>query len=698
MKPSLCFLLLFFAKVFSYDSLLKFITIDTAPHDGTRRFLWSAHAYTTEVEVLEKPSSETTKLSPLVDYISSIESITNVLYCDSTFLALAGTSLDIMERWKGTGKDVLLDIAQNDVHFNVNCIMGKASHVLQVIKQLSVTASSSRDTGYTISEMLNFQSNISIALDVESTVFLNIDRFSDAVGYTADRLKFVNFETNDRPPILIGSVNSYNTFIRLTNHVPGVFDLEKLKSKKKASKDEFMPWNFFKISADTREYFNQDQSHYKIMVTALFVKEDAPFLDMVLDRFKSLQWLSKRRVMLVFCRLKHRDHVITRFIANMPGKSNYHKIIFYNSTTEETKTNFNMHKTVLDVCSEYNCTWIWNQDSDVINIQGSALQELAIFNLSLIAPLTLSSINSNNPRPNFWGGTTDIGFYERSPDYFDIANRRLAGLFAVPYVGGAYLVKAEVIKDLSYYDPVYKDSDLDVVFCNSVRKSGHFFFLKADKVDCMFINGRTNESIDNPFFEHFAENKSPFYLGYYMKWDHIRQRDWKHSSATPMQNPCDQVYIMELFTENFSHNIVSAALSSNKWSLNEWYKQWNVFESISLDDLGFSEGWAAFSLDYMHTAIYRKFGYQSPCTPIQSFVMKMTNESTATESLEGLGVFTALISISSGSEGGSIIFNDNCEATLKIGDFVLFPSRLTHTIRFIPPKNGTMMNLISFYN
>ena len=700
MRPALILFIICmcFASTVCLDNLFKFITVDTAPHDGSKRFLWGAQVYGIDVEVIKSPSSAN-NFSIVTGVIASLEYPSNILYCESKFLALAGTAPDIMKRWKDSRKDVLLDINLQDSSCHLNCILGNASNVLYVMKKLSAFTPSPTDTMDTIIQQVSYNSNISISQDENSMVFLKLDQFIDAVGYSPDRLKFVNFETNDTPPLLIGSLKSYNLFIRLTNHVPGIFDLEKLSKGKRVSKDVYKPWNFFRLFSDATVYYKEDESRYQTMVSALFIKEDVPLLDLVLNRFKSLQWLSKQRVILIFCRLRHRDHVVNNFIAKMKGHANYLEIKFFNSTTEETKTNLNMHEKVQEVCNKYNCSWIWYQDSDVMNIQGSTLQELAIFNVSIISPLTLSDLYVDNPRPNFWGDTTDTGFYRRSPDYFEIIQRKLAGLFAVPYISGAYLVKAEVMKELSYHDPIYKDEDIDIVFSNSVRKSGHFLFLKADRSDCLFVNGRTNSSVTHPFLEHFEENKTPFYLGFFMKWNHTRIRDQTSSDVSPIQNPCDDVYVMEIFTEAFTHNLKSAALSSDKWSFKELYKGWNVLETVSLDDLGFSKGWAAFSLDYIPTGLYRKFnGYQSSCSPLLSFVTKMTNNSKPTDSLEGRGVFTVLISLSDDIEAGSIIFNDNCKITLKIGDFLLFPSRLTHKIRFVPPNSGTVMHFISFYS
>lgn len=677
---------------------LKLVTTDPSPYDGLKRFLWSANVSNIEVDVLNKTDNV---LEDVISYVGNQGQNVNVLYCDSRFLSVSGSSFEIQERWKGTGIDVLLELSGAG---DIRCILGESVNVIVTLKALGELLISSDATfdKETLLKKLIEETKINISNDKESWVFLDTDNHPDMVGYTSGFKKFFNFETNDAPPILLGSPKSYNIFTRLTNYVPSLFDPEKIAERdvRRSLKigNEFNAFSYYYPQAEPSKYYKEDKTRYDVMVTALFVKEDAPFLDMVLERFQTLVWLSKKRVIMIFNKLKHRDYVINDFIKGYRGKAHQLAVLVYNSTSEEVQTNERMHSEVVNKCHEYNCTWIWSQDSSVMPISGAAVQKLTMFNFSVVAPLIMSDLNAEHPQCNFWGDTIDNGFYKRSHDFLDICERKITGLFVVPYASGGILTKASVMKDLSYSAPGYYDGDSDVVFCNSVRKSGHLLYLQADYVDWLFVNGRTNETVHHPLLEHLPDNKILFYLSYFMKWDHYRQRDWSWRNATAEQHPCTDVYVMPIFTEKFTRVMIKNSGLSSAWSHRAWYKGWGSISTLALSDLGYSEGWEVFSKDYMQTVVHRKYNqFLSFGNPIFSFMMKMDSESNSTELLEGRGVYMVVVALSEGNSTGRVEFVDGCSMDLVHGAMVLFPSRFTHKVRFIPPTEGEMFNIVSFY-
>ena len=707
-------LLACFAASFA-DIPLKFVTVDTAPYDGIKRFLWSANVSGIEVDVLKKTDKDEPDLSLVIKFIETIDpdSPINVIFCDSKFLSVAGTTTEIVERWRTTGIDVLTDLFFVDKSWRLKCILGLSSNVLQILKKFIELPQilDSSDASVSFVERLGNEVGFSVGEDSGSKVFINMDKHPDMVGYTSDQTKFYNFDTGDTAPILVGSTSSYNSFTRLTNYVPGVFDLklitDRVVRKKRVDKGtEYKPYSF--IAPDfvlgqpkvVYDYFQVQENEGKteVMVTAFFIKDDVPLLEMSIERFQSLVWLSKKRVLLIFNRLKHRDHVVNEFVENYRGKSRQMAFRVYNSSSAEVKSDRAMYDTVKRVCKEFNCSWIWHQDSNVLAVNNEAIRKLVLLNVSVVAPLIVSDLNDEDPSVNFWGDTVANGFYKRSPDYKDISQRKVSGLFVVPYASGAFLVRADAMNELTFRNPSYNDRDSDVVFCNSVRKSGHLFFYNAESADMVFINGKTDETVPYPLLEHFPKNKLAFYLSFYMKWDHHRQRDYSYSGATPVQNPCEDVYVMELFTDKFTRNLALAASSSDKWASRSWNQGWGVLDTLSFQDMGYDEGWGYFSKDYLPTLAHRKFaGYESAGYPLQAFLMRMNNSSVSTDALEGNGVYTVLVSISNAGGEGEIFFNDHCKVSPKSGDFLVFPSRLTNRVRFVAPKNGEIINIISFY-
>ena len=74
---------------------------------------------------------------------------------------------------------------------------------------------------------------------------------------------------------------------------------------------------FFRITSDASSYYREDDSQFETLVSALFIKEDVPFLDLVLDRFHTLVWPSNKKVILIFCRLVHRDYIVNNFLSKV---------------------------------------------------------------------------------------------------------------------------------------------------------------------------------------------------------------------------------------------------------------------------------------------------------------------------------------------------------------------------------------------
>ena len=89
------------------------------------------------------------------------------------------------------------------------------------------------------------------------------------------------------------------------------------------------------------------------------------------------------------------------------------------------------------------------------------------------------------PRPykawsNFWGALTNDGYYARSPDYMEIVNGNRNGLWNVPFISAAYLIKGELIlhKDEKLRPNfIHKLLDADMAFCANLRDAGVFFYV-----------------------------------------------------------------------------------------------------------------------------------------------------------------------------------------------------------------------------
>ncbi len=85
---------------------------------------------------------------------------------------------------------------------------------------------------------------------------------------------------------------------------------------------------------------------------------------------------------------------------------------------------------------------------------------------------------ANSAFTNFWGDIGSNGFYKRSVNYFDIVEKNLTGLWNVPHVSGAILIRRDVILnyDLSEHNK-YSKNNIDMALSLNMRKATLFMYV-----------------------------------------------------------------------------------------------------------------------------------------------------------------------------------------------------------------------------
>ena len=108
------------------------------------------------------------------------------------------------------------------------------------------------------------------------------------------------------------------------------------------------------------------------------------------------------------------------------------------------------------------------------------LRKAICSNLEVVAPMIKGGKNTSYS--NFWGKISNSGFYERSFDYFDLANRNYKGYWNVPYISGSmlihnnkYLPIAKAIEKERIKD--HEHTNFDMFFCRSLQLRGIFMYI-----------------------------------------------------------------------------------------------------------------------------------------------------------------------------------------------------------------------------
>ena len=107
--------------------------------------------------------------------------------------------------------------------------------------------------------------------------------------------------------------------------------------------------------------------------------------------------------------------------------------------------------------------------ADVDNfIRPNTLRELVALNLPIVSPL-LRSLEPGRYYSNYHAEIDEHGYYRNCDQYMWILNRWVRGVVEVPVVHTTYLIRADVVGDLTYTDAT--DRYEYVIFSDSARKA-----------------------------------------------------------------------------------------------------------------------------------------------------------------------------------------------------------------------------------
>ncbi|MDI9847742.1 glycosyltransferase family 2 protein [Rhodoblastus sp. 17X3] len=117
---------------------------------------------------------------------------------------------------------------------------------------------------------------------------------------------------------------------------------------------------------------------------------------------------------------------------------------------------------------ERQCDFYFVADVDNF-IRRNTLRELVALNLPIVAPF-LRSIEAGKFYSNFHAEIDADGYYRHCDQYHWMLNRWARGLLEVPVVHCTYLVRSDLLNDLTYEDATQRYEY--VVFSDSARKAG----------------------------------------------------------------------------------------------------------------------------------------------------------------------------------------------------------------------------------
>jgi hypothetical protein len=116
---------------------------------------------------------------------------------------------------------------------------------------------------------------------------------------------------------------------------------------------------------------------------------------------------------------------------------------------------------------DHGCQFYFTADVDNF-VRPCTLRELVALNLPIVAPF-LRSINPGAFYANFHAEVDSAGYYRKCDQYMWVLTRFVRGIIEMPLVHCTYLLRADVLADLTYEDATERHEY--VVFSDSARRA-----------------------------------------------------------------------------------------------------------------------------------------------------------------------------------------------------------------------------------
>ncbi len=222
----------------------------------------------------------------------------------------------------------------------------------------------------------------------------------------------------------------------------------------------------------------------KILI-AILAKDSEGFLKLYLKCIESLDY-PKDKICIYVRTNNNKDdtaNILKKWCDSV--RASYSDIVFNDFNVEEPVEKFGRHEwnktrfKVLGAIREtsmkhtlsLNCDYYFVADVDNF-IMPHTLKDLVSLQLPIVAPLIRKIEKNNNldVYANLHHSVTENGYYSSHPDYQRVITREISGIICTELVHCTYLVRADVIPNLTYDDMSYRHEY--VIFSHSARKNG----------------------------------------------------------------------------------------------------------------------------------------------------------------------------------------------------------------------------------
>ncbi|XP_028298229.1 multifunctional procollagen lysine hydroxylase and glycosyltransferase LH3 isoform X4 [Gouania willdenowi] len=529
-----------------------------------------------------------------------------------------------------------------------------------------------------------------MTLDHRSHIFQNLNGAVDEVVLKFERSKVRarNVAYDTLPVVIHGNGPTKLQLNYLGNYVPtawsyengcGVCDYDLLSLS--TTPDEELP----------------------VVFIAIFIEHATPFIDEFLQRLTTINYpLSRLRLFIHNNVVYHERHIQT-FWTNHAASFAEARLV----GPEENLQEGGARTMAVEVCvKDPSCDYYFSMDSDVALTNPDTLRILIEENKPVIAPMLSKH---GKLWSNFWGALSPEGFYSRSEDYIEIVQSKRTGVWNVPYVSQAYLIKASVLRSKFSDVSLFMDQDLDpdMAFCRSIRDQGVFMFVSnRDEFGRLVASNNFNTSRLHPDMWQIFDNP----VDWREKYVHQNYDKIFEDQTTFVEQPCPDVYWFPTFSETMCDHLVETLEDFGQWSggshrderLAGGYESVPTVD-IHMNQISFEKEWLKFLKDYISPVTEKLYpGYYPKAQAIMNFVVRYRpDEQPSLRPHHDSSTFTVNIALNRKGvdyEGGGCSFlRYDCKVeSPRKGWSFMHPGRLTHYHEGLPTTRGTRYIMVSF--
>ncbi|KAI1727368.1 procollagen-lysine,2-oxoglutarate 5-dioxygenase 3 [Ditylenchus destructor] len=563
-------------------------------------------------------------------------------------------------------------------YLNSGIFMGRLFNVLAMLTEYSDTLRDDDDDQLFYTKLYldkNIRTKLKMELDSLSRIFQNLNGMTDSVTLEFDDdgyAQIYNKHYNTHPAVIHGNGPSKIYLNYLGNYIAHTYNLE----------DGYL----------LQKFQPEEDSHTKAVIgLAIFLAKPVPYIEEFLDS-------------------------VTDFVnmASSWGYASAQLILF--ASSNKILSEHMARDEALKWSSQKNVDFLIMLDSDVHLTNKETITELAQtaahHNVGILTPMI---VQSGKLFSNFWGAVSHTGYYARSDDYVELAERRRSGLWNVPFVNSILAFSRQKISFLAGEQPFSHNKmiDPDMSFAQYCRDNGHFMIVD-NRRDYGFLvesDGFANlplDSIIHPELYDFPNNKQLWEKRYIHP---LYFEIMKPDGEVPLA--CPDVYDFPFVSERFCREIIEVMENYGQWSdggnndrrLEGGYE--NVpTRDIHMNQIGFDRQWLAVVDEYVAPVQEKVFigFYQRPAKSNMMFVVRYRPDEQASlrphHDASTYSIDIALNKQGVDYEGGGVRYvRYNCTVPAdQVGYSMLFPGRLTHLHEGLPTTKGTRYILVSFIN